>query len=259
LADSIPNRTLIIEACVDTVESAIAAQRGGADRMELCASLLEGGTTPSSGAIEIARNNVSIPIYVMIRPRGGDFLYSHADFEVMKRDVEMAKSLGVDGVALGILTKDGDVDIQRTRELIERARPLDITFHRAFDMTRDPHRSLEELIALGVNRVLTSGQEASAAEGVRLIRSLVEAARGRIAIMAGGGLNESNIRQVVTSGGVRELHFSGRSELESAMHYRNPNVRLSSAQQPSEYLRFAADPERIERMREKAQSGVDES
>jgi copper homeostasis protein len=241
------------------VESAIAAQCGGADRIELCANLVEGGTTPSSGAIETARSSLGISIHVLIRPRGGDFLYSNVDFEVMKRDIEMAKALGVDGLALGILTKSGDVDIERTRELIEKARPLDITFHRAFDMTRDPHRTFEELIDLGVSRVLTSGQTESAAPGVKLIKSLVEAARGRIAIMAGGGLNETNIRQVVTRGGVRELHFSGRSELESAMHHRNPRIRLGSARQQSEYLRFAADPERIRRMREEAQSASDES
>ena len=249
----------IIEVCVDTVESAIAAQRGGADRVELCASLLEGGLTPSAGAIEMARQSLNIAIQVMIRPRGGDFLYSHVDFETMKRDLEVAKRLGADGVVFGILTAEGEIDKERIRELIERARPLNLTFHRAFDMTRDPYQAMEDLIELGVDRVLTSGQAASAAEGVSLIRNLVEIARGRIVIMAGGGLNETNIREVVAGSGVSELHFSGRSGSESAMHYRNPSVQLGSAQQLSEYLRLTADVERIMRMREGARSPLNHS
>src|SRR5262249_32307041 len=157
--------------------------------------------------IEMARKSLNVPIQVMIRPRGGDFLYSHTDFEIMKSDVQVAKRCGADGVVLGILTADGEVDRERTRELIESARPLAVTFHRAFDMTRDPYQAMEDLIELGVDRVLTSGQAASAADGAKLIRDLVESARGRIAIMAGGGLNETNIRHVVTAGRVRELHF----------------------------------------------------
>ena len=247
----------IIEVCVDTVESAIAAQRGGADRVELCASLLEGGVTPSAGSIETARKCLNIPIQVMIRPRGGDFLYSHVDFDIMKRDVQVGKQCGADGVVFGILTADGEIDKERTRELIESARPLNVTFHRAFDMTLDPYQAIEDLIELGVNRVLTSGQAASAAEGAKLIRDLVETARGRIAVMAGGGLNETNIRQVVAGSGVRELHFSGRSTMDSVMRYRNLNVALGSAQEHSEYQRLVVDAERIKRIREAANSGPD--
>jgi len=258
-AASTPDKHLVIEVCVDTVESAIAAQLGGADRVELCASLLEGGVTPSAGSIETARKCLNIPIQVMIRPRGGDFLYSHVDFETMKRDIEAGKRLGADGVVVGILTVEGEIDKERTMELVERARPLNVTFHRAFDMTRDPYQAMEDLIELGVDRVLTSGQAGSAAEGMRLIRSLAETARGRIAIMAGGGLNETNIGQVLAATGVREIHFSGRSGFESPMHYRNPNVHLGLAQQQSEYLRLAADVEKIERMREEARSALNES
>jgi copper homeostasis protein len=195
----------------------------------------------------------------MIRPRGGDFLYSYVDFEIMKRDLEVAKRLGAGGVVFGILTAEGEIDKERTRELTERARPLNVTFHRAFDMTRDPYQAMEDLIELGVDRVLTSGQAASAADGVTLIRAMVETARGRIAIMAGGGLNETNIGQVVAAGGVRELHFSGRSGFESSMHYRNPTVHLGFAQQQSEYLRLAADTERIKRIREEAWSALNET
>jgi copper homeostasis protein len=247
----------IIEVCVDTVESAIAAQRGGADRVELCASLLEGGVTPSAGAIQLARKSLGVPIQVMIRPRGGDFLYSNVDFEIMKRDVEVTKRLGAGGVVFGILTLDGEIDKERTGELKERTRPLAVTFHRAFDMTRDPYQAMEDLIELGVDRVLTSGQAASAAEGAKLIRTLVETARGRIAIMAGGGLNETNIRYVVASTGVRELHFSGRTTSDSRMRYRNLNLSLGCAQQHSEYQLMVADAERIGRIREAANSGLD--
>src|SRR5262245_20329634 len=246
------NKDPIIEVCVDSVESAVAAQRGGADRVELCTSLLEDGRTPSAGALQIARKSISIPIHVMIRPRAGDFCYSEVDFEVMKRDLEMAKRLGVDGVVFGILTLDAEIDKDRTSELIERARPLNTTFHRAFDLTRDPYQAVEDLIELGIDRLLTSGQKASAAEGVKLIGELVGAARGRIAIMAGGGLNEDNIRGVVAASGVRELHFSGRARRDSMVRYRDLSVSMGSAQEHSEYQVMVADAERIKRMREKA-------
>jgi len=192
----------------------------------------------------------------MIRPRGGDFLYSKVGFQVMQRDIELVKELGADGVVFGIFTPDGEIDKERASELIEIARPLSVTFHRAFDMTRDPYQAMEDLIDLGVDRLLTSGQAASAAEGVELIRKLVETARGRITIMAGGGLNENNIRQFVAGSGVRELHFSGRTRSESAMRYRNANVSLGSAQQVSEYQFLVADPDGIRRMREEAHSAL---
>jgi len=213
---------------------------------------VEGGLTPSAGALEIARKSLNIPIHAMIRPRAGDFCYSDVDFQVMKRDLEVAKRLGADGVVFGILTLDAEIDKDRTSELIERARPLDTTFHRAFDLTRDPYRAMEDLIDLGIDRLLTSGQKASAAEGVKLIGELAQAARGRITIMAGGGLNEDNIRGVVTGSLVRELHFSGRASRDSMMRYRNLSVSMGSRQEHSEYQLIVADAERIKRMREKA-------
>ncbi len=152
---------MLFECCVDSVDGAVAAEQGGADRVELCAALIEGGLTPSAGSIAFARERLKIPIHVMIRPRGGDFLYSTSELEVMRRDIDTAKRLKADGVVLGVLDADGRIAGERTRELTERARPLSVTFHRAFDMASDPRLALEELIAVGVDRVLTSGQETS--------------------------------------------------------------------------------------------------
>ena len=187
---------LILEVCVDSVESAVAAERGGADRVELCDNLLEGGTTPSGGAVETARALLGLKVHVMIRPRGGDFCYSPIEFDVMRRDVELAKRLGADGVVIGLLTEDATVDLERTRTLVELARPMSVTFHRAFDMARDPYQALEDLVSLGVDRVLTSGQEASVVEGLDLLAELVRRAGDRIVVMPGGGLAERNVAKV---------------------------------------------------------------
>src|ERR1051325_9028169 len=161
-----------VEICVDSAAGAFAAQRGGADRVVLCDNLLEGGTTPSAGCIRVARRGLKIGLQVIIRPRGGDFLYDDTELEVMRQDIRMAKEFGADGVVIGCLTAEGEIDQARTRDLIQLARPLNVTFHRAFDMCRDPHKALEELITLGVDRVLTSGQEASCIEGLDLIAAL---------------------------------------------------------------------------------------
>src|SRR5690606_37263420 len=174
------------------IESALRAQEAGADRIELCADPGAGGTTPSYGAIEVIRQNVSIDVYVMIRPRGGDFLYSSYEFHAMKRDLIQCQRLSVDGVVFGILNEDGTVDKKRCREIIQRARPLRLTFHRAFDRTPDPFQALEDCTELGFDRILTSGQKASAGEGAELIGKLVDQARGRISIMAGAGVNPEN-------------------------------------------------------------------
>ncbi|HEU5101542.1 MAG TPA: copper homeostasis protein CutC [Roseiflexaceae bacterium] len=239
---------LTIEVCVDSVESAIAAERGGADRVELCDNLLEGGTTPSAGAIAIARERLGIKLQVIIRPRGGDFCYSDVEFAVMRHDVALAKQLGADGVVIGILTSDGEIDVARTRELIELARPLSVTFHRAFDMSRDPYRALEQLIELGVDRILTSGQEPSVIEGLDLIAELVQLAGDRVIIMPGGG-TERNIKKVVARSGVREVHVTGTTSLESPMRFRNQRVFMGGELRPPEYSRLTTDPERIRQLR----------
>ena len=239
---------LIIEVCVDTVESAIAAERGGADRVELCDNLLEGGTTPSAGAIALAREHLSLKLHVIIRPRGGDFCFSEIEFAVMRHDVTLAKQLGADGVVIGILTADGEIDIERTRALIKLARPLSVTFHRAFDMARDPYRALEDLIGLGVDRILTSGQEPSVIEGLDLIAELVQRAGDRVIIMPGGG-TERNVQKVVARSGVREVHVTGTTSVESAMHFRNQRVFMGGELRPPEYTRLTTDPERIRQLR----------
>ncbi len=200
------NQPTVLEICLDSVESCIAAERGGAQRVELCADLAEDGITPSAGMIAAARSTTSIGIHVMIRPRAGDFCYSDAEYEVMKRDVTFARELGADGVVFGILARDGVVDEPRTRELVALASPMIVTFHRAFDATTDPLRSLEVLIASGIRRVLTSGQAPSAARGIEVLRQLILQASGRIEIMAGVGITAGNAREIREKTGVRDIH-----------------------------------------------------
>jgi copper homeostasis protein len=226
---------LVFEVCLDSIESGVAAQEGGANRVELCSALLDGGLTPSYGTLRVARRRLAIKIMAMVRPRGGDFCYSDAELEVMKHDLEMIKNEGADGAVLGLLNPDGTVDAARTAELVALARPLPVTFHRAFDMTRDPFEALETLIALGVDRVLTSGQEPTVLEGVPLLRELIERAGDRIMVMPGGPVSERNIAQIAAATGARELHFACFEEQESVMRYRNPRVYMGGTLRPPEY------------------------
>ena len=235
---------VLIEICVDSVASAVAAERGGAKRLELCSDLLEGGITPSAGLIDLVRARVSIAIQVMIRPRGGDFCYTADEFEIMRHDIEMAKNLGADGVVFGILDADGNVDTQRSRELVEQARPLDVTFHRAFDMSVNLLRSLEDICATGANRILTSGGEPTAVQGLEVIADLVKAARGRIAIMPGSGINPENARRIVEESGVREIHAGLGSSVPSPMRFRNPRISMGNAAE-REYQRFVVLEENV--------------
>jgi copper homeostasis protein len=197
---------LILEVCIDSVESAVASQAGGASRVELCANLNEGGTTPSAGTIELARKRISIGLHVMIRPRAGDFCYSELEFEVMRRDVQVAKELRANGVVLGILNSDGTVDIARMRELVQLARPMDVTFHRAFDESADPIAALEQIIGLGIDRILTSGGKRSAFDGIARIRDLVNTSSGRITIMAGSGITVQNVKAIISETRVKDIH-----------------------------------------------------
>lgn len=240
--------TVKLEVVVDSVESALAAQAGGAARVELCADLLEGGITPSAGMIAAVRRALTIGLMVMIRPRGGDFCYSAAEFAVMQHDLRVAKELGADGVVFGILTPEGTIDRPRMAELIALARPLAVTCHRAFDMTCDLSAALEELIGLGVERVLTSGGESSALEGLEQIAALHEQARGRIAVMPGGGITERNIGKIVAATAVREVHVSGRATVEGPMVYRNARVFMGGALRPPEFTRTVTAAERIRAM-----------
>ena len=234
-----------LEVCVDSMASALAAQEGGAHRIELCDSLLEGGLTPSFGTITLARAHLTIDINVMIRPRGGDFLYSDLEMEVMQHDIILAKELGANGVVFGILTADGAIDKARTKSLVDLARPLSVTVHRAFDMVADPIRALDDLIALRVDRVLTSGLELTAQAGVATIAALVKQAAGRIIVMPGSGITEHNIASIQQQTGASELHMSGRSPQESAMRYRNPRISLGGNTQAPEYTHQITSAARI--------------
>jgi copper homeostasis protein len=240
------NKPIVLEACVDSVEAALAAQEGGADRVELCADLLEGGITPSGGTIQLACERLDIPVNVIIRPRGGDFCYSDVEYEAMRRDIELAQAAGAKGVVIGILNPDGTVDVERTGALVELARPLSVTFHRAFDVSRDPYEALEALIGLGIDRVLTSGQEPSVLEGLDLIVDLVRAAGERIIVMPGGGITERNINRIVAASGVREVHVAAPVEVQSRMRYHNPRVFMGGELRPPEYTIAMTDAGRIQ-------------
>ena len=203
-----------VEICANSVASCLEAQKGGAYRVELCAGIPEGGTTPSYGEIVVARKLLNIKLNIIIRPRGGDFLYSDLEHQIMLHDIEMAKKLGVDGVVIGCLTADGEIDMQRNHELVNAAKGMNVTFHRAFDMCKDPFQSLEQIITLGCDTLLTSGQQPTAIEGVTLLKKLVDKANGRITIMPGSGVNENNIATIAQQTGASVFHFSARETIE---------------------------------------------
>ena len=229
---------LISEICIDSVDGAIAAEQAGANRVELCANLLEGGTTPSLGLMETTIARTKLPVQVMIRPRGGDFLYSEIEAEMMLRDIAAAKSARAGGVVFGCLTADGKIDAKLTEKLIAAARPLSVTFHRAFDVSRDPMDSLQTLIGLGVDRLLTSGQEPSVLEGAPLIKRLIELAAGRLIVMPGGGITARNVARIIRETGANEIHFAALSETPSGMTHRNPHVFMGGELRPAEYARL---------------------
>jgi copper homeostasis protein len=246
---------ILLEICADSVESALAAEQGGAHRIELCGSLLEGGVTPSSGLISAVRSKIGIELYVMVRPRGGDFCYGREEFETMERDVLTAKQLGAHGIVFGILRDDGSVDVRITRHFVEIARPLKTTFHRAFDMSRDLEKSLEDVIATGADRVLTSGGEPKVEDGMSVLARLVLEAKQRIAVMAGGGITESNVHRILEATGVREIHASVRVHVPSPMRHRNEKVSMGTAK-GREYQRIMVRPEEVRRLLENALNGT---
>jgi copper homeostasis protein len=228
----------IAEICIDSPTGAIAAEQAGAQRVELCANLMEGGTTPSLGLLEATIARTKLPVQMMIRPRGGDFLYSDIEVDMMLRDIAAAKKTGASGVVFGCLTAEGKVDATLTERLIAAARPMNVTFHRAFDVARDPAEALDILIALGINRLLTSGQEPNALEGGPLIRRMIERAAGRIIVMPGGGITARNVARVLQETGAAEIHFAALSETASGMMHRNPNVFMGGELRPAEYARL---------------------
>lgn len=239
---------ITMEVCCYNLESAIYAEAAGADRIELCANRHQGGTTPSYGMLEVVRKIVEIPIFSMIRPRGGDFLYSKEELEVMLHDIQMAKELGMEGVVMGVLRKDGQVDIEVMSRLIEVVRPMEVTFHRAFDLTPDPIKSLEDIISLGVDRVLTSGQRSSAYHGMAIIKSILESCKGAIIVMPGAGINEENVLQILEQTGAREFHVSASGTRPSKMKFHKNQVQMGSDE--GEYTVDITDENRIRKFRE---------
>jgi copper homeostasis protein len=228
-----------LEVCIDSVESAIAAQRGGAQRVELCCDLLEGGITPSAGLIATVRARIDIGLFLMIRPRGGDFCYSDLEFELMQQEIVFAQRLGADGVVLGLLDEDGCVDVTRTRQLVELAAPLEVTFHRAIDMTPSLSIALEDVIATGATRILTSGSAPNAKAGIREIARMVDEAQGRIAIMPGGGITPHNVATIAQETGASEFHSSARLAYPSPMRFRKQNMAMGDFSD-REYQRYGA-------------------
>lgn len=218
--------SVLVEVCVDSVDSALAAERGGARRIELCSDLLEGGVTPSLGLLSVVRSKVSIGVHPIIRPRPGDFCYSDAEFEIMRRDIELAKTEGADGVVLGILNPDGTVDLDRTRRLVQLAQPLSVTFHRAFDVSADLLEAFEDICSTGVERLLTSGGEQECLQGVNTVAQLVQTARGRINIMAGGRIGIKNAASIIRQTGVSEIHVGLATPVNSSNGHKNSR-RLS--------------------------------
>jgi copper homeostasis protein len=241
---------MILEVIAYNLESAHAAQRGGADRVELCASPGEGGTTPSYGMIKAVRESVAIDVFVMIRPRGGDFCYSHEEFHIMREDILHCQTHSVDGVVFGMLTPEGDIDKKRCKKLIDLARPLKVTCHRAFDMARDPLQALEDCIELGFDRILTSGQSQKAEEGTDLIAQLVTQANGRISIMAGSGITPMNVVDIVERTKVAEIHFSATTYIPSVMQYQNKALMSMGSDTQSEYALRMVDEQVVRTMRD---------
>lgn len=245
------NTPVLVEVCANSLASARAAQQGGAARVELCSALVEGGLTPSAAAIDLAREQLNIKLHVLIRPRGGDFCYDDTEFAVMVRDIEFCQRAGVDGVVIGLLTPDGNVDFERTRALISAARPMRVTFHRAFDMAADAHRALDNVLELGAERLLTSGQRGSAFEGRGLIADLVRRSGERLIVMPGAGIHEGNVQELVAATGAREVHLSGQTKITSRMIYRNPAVFMGVPGLP-EYEIGVTDAGKIRRVVEAA-------
>lgn len=217
---------MTFEVCLQSVDGAVAAQAGGAQRVELCAALIEGGITPSIGTIRACRDAVDIDIMVMIRPRGGDFCYSERELDAMAQDIAACRKIGVTGVVFGMLNTDGTVARPQVQRLVGAAGKLDVCFHRAFDVAADPFVALETLIGLGITRILTSGQQATVPEGADLIRQLVDRAAGHIGILPGCGITPENVAEVIAQTGVTEFHATAFNRVESPMTHRNPKVYM---------------------------------
>lgn len=237
-----------LEICCYTAESAILAEKSGAHRIELCDNYAEGGTTPSFATINTVLERLSIPVNVIIRPRGGDFLYSELEYEIIKEDVKQIKSLGANGVVIGFLSANGEIDLNRAKEIIDLAGGMEVTFHRAFDMCSNPFNALDQLIEIGVTRVLTSGGRNTASQGVELIAKLVQKSNNRIIIMPGSGVNDKNIEALINQTNAIEFHSSAKTFIQGKMNYQNETVSMSGSSNPEEFKHISVDQEQIKAM-----------
>ena len=243
---AIMNRKL--EICCYSVESAIAAEIAGADRIELCDNYSEGGTTPSYAAIQYSVGKLKIPVNVIVRPRGGDFLYSDVEYEIIKQDVIAIKKLKANGIVIGFLKADGEVDIEKTQEIVDLAKPMETTFHRAFDMCKDPLKALGQLTETGVTRILTSGAKNTAPEGIDLLTELVEQAGNEIIIMLGSGVNSNTLGQLVRKTKAMEFHCSAKAFENSQMEYFNKDISMGGVESVDEFSKVAVDPAEVKKM-----------
>lgn len=235
--------SLPLEICVFNTATAVAAQEAGADRIELCENYANGGTTPSYGYLKTVREKISIPVFPMIRPRGGDYYHRPEEIDIMRKDIALCKELGFEGVVFGLLNIDGTIDQANTAQLVELAYPLDVTFHRAFDRCKDPLQALEIIIQCGCTRILTSGQQPKAPDGKELIRELVQQADDRIIIMPGSGINSKNLKEMVAFTGAKEFHTSARILRPSLTEYMNPAI-------PEDFSQDFTDAEEIRQLKQ---------
>lgn len=240
-----------IEICVDSVESCINAEKGGADRLELCGNMFEGGTTPSYGVLQLAREMVSKPIYAMVRPRGGDFCYNDIEFEIMKREIKLMKELKIDGIVFGILTKEGKVDKERCSKLLDLWGANKAAFHRAIDVSSNLNEACEDIISLGFERILTSGGEANVMSGIIKLKELVEKYNDKIIIMPGSGINERNIEYINDTIKANEYHMTANKTVESVMQYRNENVFMGASLRPPEFSVKYTDENKVKNIKSK--------
>jgi len=243
-------RRVLVEACVDAIDAALEAEWGGADRLELCGELLQGGVTPSHGLIEAVWDQISIPLFVLIRPRAGDFLYTSDELDVMERDIRVARALHVDGIVAGALTTDGDVDVAAMRCILDAARPMEVTFHRAFDFVRDQDEALDTLLELEVDRVLTSGGASTALQGAESLARLNLRAGSDLTVMAGGSITPTNVGEVVRRSGVREVHLRAAERVPSAMRHRRRDSLLTRRPPPTDDERVVTRQAIVREVRE---------
>lgn len=243
-----------LEICTDSVQSSIEAEKAGACRVELCGNMFEGGTTPSYGVLKATREALTIPIYAMVRPRGADFCYTDKEFEVMKMEIEIMKELKIDGVVFGILNPDGSVDTKRCDELLKLCGNMKATFHRAFDTVADNKKALKDIIALGFERILTSGGEINVMSGLLSLKEIIELASDKIIIMPGSGINEQNIAFIAKTLNAKEYHMQANKTIDSAMTYRNDKVPMGAALRPPDFSYKQTDQNKVKNIRKELDS-----